>query len=162
MLPHITTCAHYRVKLTGDIGMIMPCPSDDPVILEFRDGTRDAFRLQDIELTEAPVTPLSSASKKPNKCYRINKRTIQKYLDIRTFLMNQTQPIRRSTIESALGYHCLHFLTSYPTNPYSWNLESANLVRRVSHKGSRLQLWELTDLGKVDGESIIKSIKKRN
>ena len=34
--PTTMTGFHYRVKATGDVGKIKPCPCDDPVILEFQ------------------------------------------------------------------------------------------------------------------------------
>ena len=39
----------YRIKRTSKVGTIVPCPCPNPIILEFTDGSRDAFHLRDCE-----------------------------------------------------------------------------------------------------------------
>ena len=46
----------YRVIKTGEIGQLIPCPCDNPIILEFKDGIRDAFFLRELEPTTHPIT----------------------------------------------------------------------------------------------------------
>ena len=48
----------YRVVETGEIGQLIPCPCDDPIILEFKDGIRDAFFLRELGPTTHPITAL--------------------------------------------------------------------------------------------------------
>ena len=46
----------YQVIETGKVGQLVPCPSDNPIILEFKDGCRDAFLLRELEPTTVPLT----------------------------------------------------------------------------------------------------------
>ena len=46
----------YRVIKTGEIGQLIPCPCDNPIILEFKNGIRDAFFLRELEPTTHPIT----------------------------------------------------------------------------------------------------------
>ena len=46
----------YRVVETGEIGQLLPCSCDNPIILEFKDGIRDAFFLRELEPTTHPIT----------------------------------------------------------------------------------------------------------
>ena len=54
--PVTTTGKHYLVPSANVIGKIMPCNCPDPIILEFANGTRDFFWLQDCTITDLPVT----------------------------------------------------------------------------------------------------------
>ena len=47
--PFTTTGKTYRVKKTRRTGVIVPCPCDDPIILQFKDGKRDAFHLREVK-----------------------------------------------------------------------------------------------------------------
>ena len=47
---------YYLVVETGEIGQLVPCPSDDPVILEFKGEVRDAFHLRELETTTQRAT----------------------------------------------------------------------------------------------------------
>ena len=42
---------YYRVIKTGKVGKLMPCESDDPLILDFKDGSRDVFHLKELKIT---------------------------------------------------------------------------------------------------------------
>ena len=46
----------YRVIETLETGQLIPCPCDNPIILEFKDGIRDAFFLRELEPTTHPIT----------------------------------------------------------------------------------------------------------
>lgn len=151
--PLTTTGAHYRVKLTGDVGKIKPCPCDDPVILEFAKGNLDFFRLRDIEITTQPVSHRKNRTQSGRPVNTINKRTIQKFYEVHTFLMGQDKPVKRATIESALGYDCARHLMDYPAR---WSLESAKIVKRTAIN-RRAHLWELTGLGRIKGVDIIQA-----
>ena len=54
--PLTITGLHYRVEVSGVIGKIVPCPCDDPIILEFSDVSRDAYHLRNCEITTLPIT----------------------------------------------------------------------------------------------------------
>ena len=153
--PVTTTGFHYRVKATGDVGKIKPCPVDDPVILEFQDEVLDFFRMKDIEITDAVVTVVGSRNgRRPGV---LNRGTIHKFHKIRFFLMSQDKPVKRSLIELSLGFGCIRLLMHYPSRPDRWSLEKAKIVERT--QGYRNWcFWELTNLGRTDGESMIESV----
>ena len=50
--PFTLTGKYYRVKETGHIGAIVPCPCPDPMILEFKGGKRDAYHVKECEETK--------------------------------------------------------------------------------------------------------------
>ena len=153
-----TTGFHYRVKATGAIGKIKPCPCDDPVILEFQDEVLDFFRMKDIEITDAAVTVVSRVrGSKGRRVNTVNRPTIHKFHKVRFFLMGQDKPVKRSFIESELGFSCIRHLIHSPSHPDQWTLESAKIVKRT--RGFRNWcFWGLTDLGRTDGESMIESV----
>ena len=153
--PTTMTGFHYRVKATGDVGKIKPCPCDDPVILQFQDEVLDFFWMKDIEMTDVPVTAVGRRNgRRPGV---LNRGTIHKFHKIRFFLMSQDKPVRRSLIESELGFGCIRLLMHYPSRPDRWSLEKAKIVQRT--QGYRNWcFWGLTDLGRTDGESMIESV----
>ena len=158
--PNTTTGAHYLVTATGAVGKIMPCNCDDPVILEFKGGVLDFFRLNSIELTKDAVTAPAKRKRRINDRYKtLHNKTIDKFIRIHTFLMNQTQPVRRSVIERVMGFDCARHLMIYPSNPERWNLETAGIVKRVQ-VGEKLCLWYLTPFGKKQGVGIIQSLSR--
>ena len=55
-MPENWYIGNYRVIETDEIGKLVPCPCDDPVILEFKNGIRDAFHLRELEPTNHPIT----------------------------------------------------------------------------------------------------------
>ena len=156
--PVTTTGFHYRVKATGDVGRIQPCPCDDPVILQFQDEVLDCFRMSDIEITDAAVSCVSRVlGRKGRRVNTVNRPTIQKFHKVRVFLMGQDKPVKRSFIESELGFSCIRYLIHSPSHPDQWTLESAKIVKRT--RGFRgWCFWGLTNLGRIDGESMIESV----
>ena len=50
--PITLTGAQYRVKESGKVGTIVPCPGNDPIILQFN-KIREVFRMSDVEKVEA-------------------------------------------------------------------------------------------------------------
>ena len=156
--PTTTTGAHYRVKSTGDVGKIQPCPCDDPVILQFQDEVLDFFWMKDIEKTDLPVTcERGERGRKGRRVNTVNRPTIHKFHKVRFFLMGQDKPVKRSFIESELGFSCIRHLIHFPSHPDQWTLESAKIVERT--QGYRNWcFWGLTDLGRTDGESMIESV----
>ena len=56
-----TTGKHYQTH-DGHVGKVMPCPCDNPLILEFTDGKRKVFFAKEIHHTDAPLT---EAPKRP-------------------------------------------------------------------------------------------------
>ena len=152
--PITTTGQHYRDRATGEVGRISPCPCDDPVILRFADGYLDVFWLHELEPTDNPIT----IAKRDGNSQREGRRqpnasAVTKSLKVHQFLMTQTRPVRRSAIQHAIGSTCHYQLESS-----GWSMLGANLVRK-HYSSSRLCLWELTELGRADGEQIIKSLR---
>ena len=74
---------HYRVIETGEIGQLFPCPCDNPIILEFKDGIRDAFFLRELEPTTHPITasyPTRGKNGQKGRAKGLAQRTIEKML----------------------------------------------------------------------------------
>ena len=161
----------YRVVETGEIGQLIPCPCDDPIILEFRDGTRDAFFLRELEPTTHPITKSystrGSASKngQKGKAKGLEQRTVTKMLQIYQFLKSQSdlrskspRPVYRSAIEKAVGFNCTRCLMYQPSQSTQITLESLGIVERIP--GERTWVtWRLTELGRTEGEAIIRRLR---
>ena len=88
----------YRVIETGEIGLLVPCPCDNPIILEFKDGIRDAFFLRELEPTTHPITasypPRGSANKNgvKGRPKGLAQRTVERMMQIYRFLETQSEP----------------------------------------------------------------------
>ena len=93
----------YRVIETGEIGVIVPCPCDDPIILKFKDGVRDVFFLRELEPTTHPITDSYPTRRNLSKNGQkgrpkgLEQRTIEKMLQIYEFLKTQSQPVYRAS-----------------------------------------------------------------
>ena len=168
----------YRVAETGEIGQLVPCPCDNPIILEFKNGIRDAFFLRELE----PIPDLSGDSVARNKLLitdshptrgstgkngqkgrpkGLERKTITKMLQIYQFLKTQSDPVYRSAIEKAVNFNCTRCLMYQPSQPNQITMESLEIVERIP--GERTWVaWRLTELGRADGEAIIKSLKSKS
>jgi len=160
----------YRVIETGAIGKLIPCPCDDPIILEFKDGIRDAFFLRELEPTTHPITePYSTRSSATTngakgKPKGMERGTIEKMLEIYRFLEAQPRdvegkslPVYRAAIEKAVGFSCTRPLMRQSSQPKQVTLESLGIVERIP--GERTWVtWRLTELGRVEGEDIIRGL----
>ena len=160
------TGACYRVVETGEIGQVVPCPCDNPIILEFKDGVRDVFFLRELEPTTHPITdsyPTRSNLSKNGQKGRskgLELRTIEKMFQIYEFLETQSEPVYRAAIEKAVGFNCTRPLMYQPSQPTQVTLESLGIAERLP--GERTWVaWRLTKLGRTEGESIIQSLYKR-
>lgn len=156
----------YRVIETGEIGQLVPCPCDNPIILEFKDGIRDAFFLRELEPTTHPIThsyPRRGSAARNGQKGRpkgLAQRTIQKMLLIYEFLETQPDPVYRAAIEKAVGFNCVRCLMHQPSQKAQVTLESLGIVERIP--GERTWVaWRLTELGRAEGEAIIKSLKSK-
>ena len=156
----------YRVIETGEIGQFVPCPCDNPIILEFEDGIRDAFFLRELEPTTHPITdsyPTRGSVGKNGQKGRpkgLEQRTIAKMLQIYQYLKTQSQPVYRSAIEKAVGFNCTRCLMSQPSQPNQITIESLEVAERIV--GERTWVaWRLTELGRTSGEAIIRSLKSK-
>ena len=154
----------YRVVETGEIGQLIPCPCDNPIILEFKNGTRDAFFLRDLEPTTHPITQ-SSSTRGSNTNNRTKGRpkglargTIEKMLQIYRFLETQSEPVYRSTIEKAVGFNYTRPLMHRPSHPKQVTLESLGIAERIPRERTWVA-WQLTELGRTEGEEIIRGLK---
>ena len=154
----------YRVIKTGEIGQLIPCPCDNPIILEFKDGIRDAFFLRELEPTTHPITksfPTRGSTAKNGVKGRpkgLERRTVQKMLQIYRFLETQSEPVYRSAIEKAVGFNCTRPLMYQPSQSKQVTLESLGIVERIP--GERTWVaWRLTELGSTEGEDIIRGLR---
>ena len=138
---------------------------DNPIILEFKDGIRDAFFLRELEPTTHPITasyPTRGSANKNGVKGRpkgLARRTVEKMLQIYRFLETQSEPVYRSAIEKAVGFNCTRCLMSQPSQPTIITMESLGIAERIP--GERTWVaWRLTELGRMEGETIIKSLKQ--
>lgn len=150
----------YKVKRTGRVGEQIECPCDDPIILEFKYGHRDAYFLREVEPTTARITESGFGITPTGRNGRpkgIELRTINKMMEIYRFLEKQDKPVYRAAIEKSVGFNITRPLMtqkSYP--PHTVTMESLGIVERVP--GERTWVaWRLTKLGRRAGEKIIKS-----
>ena len=81
--PVTTTGKHYLVPSVNLIGKIMPCNCDDPIILQFADGSLDFFWLKECVITELPVTPPKKIKTGPKG---FQEATLKKFITIHSFL----------------------------------------------------------------------------
>ena len=176
----------YRVTETGEIGQLIPCPCDDPIILEFKDGIRDAFFLRELEPVpissrthgkscEARIPLCGTGSTHPiTASYSTRRRnaknrgkgrpkgmargTIEKMLAIYRFLETQSEAVYRSAIEKAVDFNCTRCLMYQPSQKTQVTLESLGIVERIP--GERTWVaWRLTELGRTEGVDIIRGLK---
>ena len=155
---------NYKVIETEEIGKLVPCPCDDPIILEFKDGIRDAFHLRELEPTSHPITnsyPTRGNATKYGQKGRpkgLEQRTVQKMLKIYRFLEAQSKPVYRQAIEKAVGFNCTRPLMHQPSQPKQITLESLGIAERTP--GERTWVaWSLTELGRRDGDDIIRKLR---
>ena len=153
--PVTTTGAHYLVPSTNVIGKIMPCNCDNPIILQFADGSRDFFWLKEITITDLPVT---LPQKKKTGARGLHKATIKKMLAIHSFLMEHDEAISHLTIKQGIGSDCSPQLRGFASKPDQWNLEQAKIVSRV--KRGKDYFWKLTKFGRAEGLAVIESLKE--
>ena len=155
---------NYKVIETQEIGKLIPCPCDDPVILEFKNGIRDAFHLRELEPTSHPITnayPTRGIAAKNGQKGRpkgIEQGTINKMMQIHAFLETQSTPVYRQAIENAVGFNCTRSLMYQPSQPKQITLESLGIAERIP--GERTWVtWSLTELGRRDGVDIIRKLR---
>ena len=153
----------YRVIKTGEIGQLLPCPCDDPIILEFKDGTRDAFFLRELEPTPHPITDSyatrgnTATNGAKNRPKGLEQGTVEKMLQIFRFLETQSAPVYRAAIEQAVGFNCTRPLMRQPSQPQQVTLESLGIAERIP--GERTWVaWRLTEVGRTEGEEVIRGL----
>ena len=132
--PITTTPQHYLVVRTNEVGVVVPCSCDDPLILEFKDGSHDAFHLRDLETTDLPATIGEKSPYAANRRRRprqVSPQARDKMFMIHAYLLTDSKPVRRSQIEAALGYSCIDLLMKQLSYPHKINLERLNIVKRV-------------------------------
>ena len=125
----------YRVIETGEIGQLFPCPCDNPIILEFKDGIRDAFFLRELEPTTHPITasyPPRGSANKNGRPKGLARRTVERMMQIYRFLETQSEPVYRSAIEKAVGFNCTRCLMSQPSQPTIITMESLGIAERIA------------------------------
>ena len=155
----------YRVLDTGEIGEQVECPCTDPIILEFKDSLREAFHLREVEPIEKQRASASigrdmhhKSGGRGSRRKGIEQRTIDKMLQVHAFLMDQSEPVYRAAIEDAVGFNCTRALMHQPSKKTEITLESLAIVKRLP--GERTwAAWQLTELGRREGEEIIRSLK---
>ena len=173
----------YRVIETGEIGRLIPCPCDNPVILEFKDGIRDAFFLRELEpiipglasesrsigpalgtegadhliTVSYPTRGSATKNRVKGRPKGLERRTVEKMLQIYRFLETQSEPVYRSAIEKAVGFNCTRPLMSQPSQPKQVTLERLGIAERLP--GERTWVtWQLTELGRARGAKILNDL----
>lgn len=154
----------YRVIETNKVGKLIPCPCDNPVILEFKDGIRDVFFLRELEPTASSISPSTGRGRKTQKKKKgsskgLTAATIQKMLRIYQFLFAQDQPVYRAAIQKAVGFDITRSLMNQRSRSlHTITLESLGIVERLP--GERTWCtWQLTELGRTEGDAIIRGLK---
>ena len=159
--------ARYRVIETGEIGQLIPCHCDNPVILEFKNGIRDVFFLRELEPTPHPISNWLSTNKHGGKRREqrgrpkgMKRSTIDKMLQVYCFLETQSDPVYRSAIEKAVGFNCVRPLMCHKSQDERITLESLGIVERLP--GERTWIaWRLTEMGRTEGASIIEKLSEK-
>lgn len=155
----------YRVVETNEVGVLVPCPCDDPVILQFKDGVRDAFHLRELEPTIAPISKsnsrrLTAKDERRGRPKGIGSGTIKNMLAIHAFLLTQTNPVYRGQIQKAVGFDITRPMIKQQSHaPGTITLESLGIVERIPSERP-WTAWQLTQLGRAHGEDLIKSLKQ--
>ena len=161
LFPITTTKQRYKIKDTDNVGVVIPFPCGDPLVLEFKCGKRYVCHLYEIEKTFAPITALTSM-----KGYGINyqgrpkgisKNTVKKMLIVYDYLFEQDKPVKRIEIEQAVGFNCIRSLSTSPSRNEEITLESLGIIERIVFKRSWLK-WKLTPLGLKEGKLILEDI----
>ena len=154
----------YRVIETLETGQLIPCPCDNPIILEFKDGIRDAFFLRELEPTTHPITdsyPTRGSTAKnvvKDRPKGMERGTVEKMLRIYRFLEAQSEPVYRAAIEKAGGFNCTRLLMCHPSQPKQVTLRGLGIVERIPGERTWVS-WRLTELGRTEGVDIIKGLK---
>ena len=154
----------YRVLETNEVGVVVPCPCDDPIILQFKDGVRDAFHLRELEPTIAPISmsnrrDTAAKNGRKGRPKGIGSSTIKNMLDIHAFLLTQTKPVYRGQIQKAVGFDITRPMIKQQSHaPGTITLESLGIVERIPSERP-WTTWQLTQLGRARGEALINSLK---
>ena len=152
--PVTTTGKHYLVPSVNLIGKIMPCNCDDPIILQFDDGSLDFFWLRDCTITDLPITPPQKVKTGPKG---FQEATLKKFVAIHSFLMKQNKAVSHLTIKQAIGSSCSPQLRGLSGSD-QWNLMEGKIVSRT--KPGKDYLWKLTEFGRAEGLAVIQSLRK--
>ena len=166
--PHPVTMTkqRYRVVRTNEVGVVVPCPSPDPLILEFKESTRDAYHAHQIKKTNKPLTDSRNAKYAKNGMkgggqIGLTDRSIEKMFAMLRFLEAQEGPVRAYSITKACGFSCTHLLMHCPSNITNRpNFENLKIAKRTVPTG-RVCLWTITQLGRERGEDVIKSQQRQ-
>ena len=115
--PITTTGLHYQVVRSGKVGVVLPSPCPDPLVLEFRDGKRDAFHLRELELCDLSVSRSENSNYKKNKDGNMDETPGVSRLSrsVRCSLFTVSSNVnpflsRRSVIEKEMGFDCTRIL----------------------------------------------------
>ena len=166
--PHPVTMTkqRYRVIQTGEVGVVSPCPGDDPLILEFKGNLRHVYHSHQIKKTNKPLTEsihgrYAQNGKKGGGQIGLTDRSIEKMFAMLRFLREQEEPVRAYSITKACGFSCSHLLMHCPSNITNRpNFENLKIAKRTVPIG-RVCLWTITQLGRERGEDVIKSQQRQ-
>ena len=88
--------------------------------------------------------------------------TIEKMLRIYRFLFAQDQPVYRAAIQRAVGFDITRSLMNQRSRSlHTITLESLGIVERLP--GERTWCaWQLTELGRIEGDAIIEGLNKKS
>ena len=145
----------------GNVGELIPSPSDDPIILRFANDDRNVFWLKDV--IEMPSDTPLTAPEIP--CYKksirkISQKSLRVYRAIFEALQGLDDWISTSNLikrlDSDFSYVSINYvLGSDDKNQYR-SMLALNLVERINSRKPRNQYhWRLTEYGRYYGEQII-------
>ena len=149
---------HFRTP-QGRVGFLAPVPQIDPLILQFKDGLRDVYRIRDLEVTSEPLTDTLGSRRKQTKnavplIRPIRRETIRRLFALYDYLKKQSKPITLREAKEELGFSCVPVMSRQREGDRLKTLEELGIVRRIPLTG-RYLAWELTDEGRERGDVLI-------
>ena len=155
----------YKVKATGEVGIVTLRYPDGLRVLQFADGSKQTFRDDELLETHDDITPPATAANKKGRLGKgeMSGVTIDKMLAVYDFLAEQDAPVTRMQIQDAVGFNCVHHLMDETHIVEKTCLESMGLVYRIPVHLRKI-LWELADKsldGIAEGRYMIEKLRSK-
>ena len=152
---------YLRHKESGDVVRMVDVPQQDPIIAEYGDGVRDAFRVKDLE--RVPKQPLSPSPVIPgghrggSAPGEIHLRTLHRQLELLEYVRDAKEPVRIQDAERDLGFRCAMLMRRQREEDRLKPLEEMGIVEHVVW-GRGWYKWKITELGRTgEAELLIRS-----
>ena len=155
----------YKVKATGEVGLMTLRYPDGLTVLQFADGSKQTFRDDELLETHDEITPPANAANKKGRLGKgeMSDVTIDKMLAVFDFLAEQDKPVTRVQIDEAVGFNCVHHLMNETHIIDKTCLESMGLIYRIPVHLRKI-LWELVDKsidGIAEGRYMIEQLRTK-